>query len=165
MVYQHINFKFSLFGWKDNILYKQHIVHWWLGHKAFPFKGFTSDFPRSEYHYVVAGGRHHRTHTHQKDWTTFDTIALFSPCLYMCKGHALPLLCLCTIFDSCKISSDTDQTKIQSCSSGSREPGTTHILTGGRTQFPALYCCTAISQTRVLLRSCKLFAFSKSLIA
>ena len=30
MVYQDINFKIclSLFGWKENILPKQHIVHW-----------------------------------------------------------------------------------------------------------------------------------------
>ena len=115
-------------------------------------------FPRSEYHVVAS-----QHATHQKDCTTFDTIALFSLCWHLCKGHSLPLLCFCTIFDSCKIFTDTDQTKIQSSSSGSREPGTTHILTGGRTQFPALYCCTAISQTRVLLRSCKLLAFSKSI--
>ena len=37
MMYRHMNFRiyFSLFGWKENILFKQHIVHWcfsWLSH-------------------------------------------------------------------------------------------------------------------------------------
>ena len=143
-----------------------HLLHWWLDQIDFPSTSDICSFQDLNITTLWLGAATTApAHTHQKGCPTFDTIGLISRCWYLRKCHALPLLWLLTIFDRCRISTDTDQTKLQRSSSGSREQGTTHILTGGRTQFPALYCCTSISQTRVLLWSCELFAFSKSLIA
>ena len=44
MIYQEINFKIclSLFRWKENLLYKQHIVQWWTNTRWFWIKAKTA---------------------------------------------------------------------------------------------------------------------------
>ena len=95
-------------------------LHWWLGQKAFR-KGLPQIFVVSKIWISLRCGYGPPSQhtTHQKYCTTFDTIGLISPCWYLRKCHALPLLWLLTIFDRCRISTDTDQTKLQRSSSGS----------------------------------------------